>query len=151
MSRFDLNLDEAAACGRNRRFFSLQEADRALVLVRRVVADIVSRYGRLVDLQETIEAAQRGGAYDQVQAAQAELITVAEKIQACAEELDDVGVELRDWSVGVVDFPCRTGGREVCLCWRYGEDRVSHWHEADAGTDARKPIATLPADEPAPV
>jgi len=28
----------------------------------------------------------------------------------------------------------------VFLCWRLGEDRISHWHEIDTGFSGRQPI-----------
>jgi hypothetical protein len=145
MGRLDNNFDRG---GPDRRYFTPEQADKAIVLVSRIVSDIVDRYRRLVDLQEVIEAAQRSGRYDRCRQAQDELVAVAQKIQTCAEELDDVGVELRDWSTGVVDFPCIADGREVYLCWRYGEDRVSFWHECQAPSEERKPLSTLPQPQP---
>ena len=31
-------------------------------------------------------------------------------------------------------------GRPIEFCWRLGEDRISHWHETDAGFRARQPM-----------
>ena len=53
-------------------------------------------------------------------------------------------MELRDWSLGIVDFPCLAAGSEVRLCWRWGEGQVAHWHEVDEGFANRKPITSLP-------
>ncbi len=123
-----------------RRYFSVAQAQCALVLVGRIVADVLSLYARLLDLQEAVEAAESAGA----EAGRDELVETAEKLHSCLQEMDDVGVELKDWEAGAVDFPCVAGGREVRLCWQYGDERISYWHETHACPDGRQPIETLP-------
>ena len=45
--------------------------------------------------------------------------------------------------MGLIDFTGRHKGRDVCLCWKLGEETVGYWHEMDAGFAGRQPIATL--------
>ena len=52
-------------------------------------------------------------------------------------------VTLRDIETGLVDFPALVNGRQVCLCWRLGEDAIGWWHEMDAGLAGRKPLIDL--------
>jgi hypothetical protein len=127
-----------------RRCFSPAEANRALVLVKRILADITTNYARMLELQDVIDAAQPGGVGENLRRAHEEIVAVAEKLQHCVGELADVGVELRDWSEGIVDFPCMADGRPVCLCWRLGERRVAHWHEVGEGFAQRRSLQTLP-------
>ena len=68
-----------------------------------------------------------------------ELLLLNREIQ----EIGRRGCELKDLDSGIVDFPARLEGREVCLCWRLGEDLITHWHEVDAGFRGRKPIEAL--------
>lgn len=138
MKRFESPILQPARIGR--RHFSPADAGRALVLVRRIVADVVGNYARMVDHQEAMEAAQMEGAYDRCQTIQAQLVSVAKRLQGYAAELDEVGVELKDWAVGVVDFPCMLDGREICLCWRHDEERVEHWHEVDQDDSQRQQL-----------
>lgn len=126
------------------RRFTVDEADRALVLVKRIVADVVRDYARLLELQEIIDASGVAGS-PQAHAAREEISRTAESLQTCIAEADAVGVVLKDWAVGIVDFPTCADGREVQLCWRLGEPRVAHWHETDAGFAERQPIETLPS------
>ena len=126
--------------------FTVAEANRALVLVKRIVADVLREHSRLVDLQEALEAAEEAGSPEQCEEARLALIRTAGRLRSCVEELEEIGVELEDWSAGVVDFPCVAGGRQVCLCWQHGEDRVAHWHEMGVGVAARQPLESLPAD-----
>jgi hypothetical protein len=118
--------------------FTVDRADRALVLVRRIVSDVVDGYRRLMDLQEEIEIARADSA--ERQRAQEELAHLVIRLQTCLEELEDVGVELRDFSRGVVDFPCLIDGRVAYLCWELGEPTVAYWHELGEGFAERQPV-----------
>lgn len=129
---------------RGKQVFSLAEANRALVLIRRIVTDVVFEYSRMLELQEQLETAEESGTEAQSEQARTDLIRSAGRLRTCLTELDDVGVELRDWATGVVDLPSFAGGREICLCWQYGQERIEYWHEVDAGFDRRQPIANLP-------
>ena len=53
------------------------------------------------------------------------------------DELHQVGVELKDFEKGLLDFPAVHEGREICLCWHRGEQCVGAWHELDAGPEER--------------
>ena len=135
---------------RVRHFFSLEDANNSLVLVRRIIADVVGHYDRLVEVHETVEALETAGRLGQVEDAREELVLTADRIRICLEELEDVGVELCDWELGIVDFPALADGREVRLCWRSDESRVAHWHELDSCHLGRYEITTLRGARGAP-
>ncbi len=66
---------------------------------------------------------------------------VVREIEALLREVAELGVEVKDVDVGLVDFRTRLRGREVYLCWRLGEsDRIAYWHDLDAGFAGRKLI-----------
>lgn len=143
MPRIDFNMPTASA---KVHHFELAAANRALVLVKRVVADVISNYRLLVDLQEQVEAAGYDEESLQNQAQHNQLVAVAKKLQSFARELDEIGVELKDWSAGVVDFPSMLDGREIYLTWRSGEDRVEYWHEVSEDPSIRHNVADLAAE-----
>ncbi len=124
-----------------RKYFSVDEANAALVYVRRVTDDVTTTYRRIVKLRrqlETPQAAAMGGAemerdYDRAMDLLSDYI----------DELHDVGVELKDFEQGLIDFPALHEGREVLLCWRRGEEAIDHWHEVDAGFAGRRPVEIL--------
>lgn len=133
---------------RCRRHFTVAQANRSLVLLKRIVADVIVGYQVLFDLQEVLEIAEARGRTMQIHACRAKLRSAVDKLQNCLDELNDMGVEIRDWALGVVDFPAIADGREVYLCWQFGEPRVMYWHEYDAGDTGRQPIETLPMGQP---
>ncbi len=138
---FERNINQDCYIPPRKRYFAVSEANKALVLVKRIVADVVFDYALMMELQEMIDVAHEG----RLAAAthQDELQKVVQQIRLCLEELDDIGVELTDWSLGIVDFPSRFDGKEIRLCWHFCEDKVSHWHEINESFCARQPIETL--------
>jgi hypothetical protein len=71
---------------------------------------------------------------------EAELRRGEERMRELQEELAQLGVELKDFFIGLIDFRSMQDGREVYLCWKLGEPDVGHWHELDAGYAGRRPI-----------
>lgn len=74
---------------------------------------------------------------------QEQLETMLERLQDYIHELDEIGVELKDYETGLIDFPGRHQGRDVYLCWKMGEERVEYWHELHTGFAGRQPASSL--------
>jgi hypothetical protein len=55
-------------------------------------------------------------------------------------ELNGFGCELKDPTIGLIDFLSLRSGREVYLCWHLGEERINFWHYLDAGFAGRQPL-----------
>ena len=64
----------------------------------------------------------------------------AAALKAALEQIEETGALVKDLDTGLIDFLTRYHGREVCLCWRLGEDRIRFWHGTDEGFRGRKPI-----------
>ena len=54
--------------------------------------------------------------------------------------LTEGGIVVRDIDRGLIDFPSIRDGREVYLCWEFGEDEIGFWHEIEAGYGGREPL-----------
>jgi hypothetical protein len=128
-----------------KKYFTAAEANAALPLIRAIVRDITELASDLRDRQERltrVRAAQRGSlseAYqEEVRLAEAEIERESERLLEYERELRELGVELKDYFTGLVDFPCRMDNREVYLCWRFGEPEVAYWHELEAGFAGRQ-------------
>ena len=127
------------------KFFTLSEANRTLPLVKRVVQDIASFYPSWKDLvaqYELIAAKARpdwGESREQL-GLKSQIDDVAHKIHGCLVELEQVGCEFKGFEEALVDFHGKLDDREILWCWRLGEDRITHWHELDAGFKGRQPI-----------
>jgi hypothetical protein len=135
-----------ASAGKKRKYYTVEEANKALPLVRMIVSDIVRQDRIVEDLQQrlaTLTKERRRPSNDlyaeEIAQFQAELDAEDGKLRSYVEELGKLGVELKG-SDGLCDFYCVMDGREVFLCWRLGEPEVSYWHDLDAGFAGRKPL-----------
>jgi hypothetical protein len=59
------------------------------------------------------------------------------------EKLLNMGVVVKDLNIGLVDFFSKHRGKDIFLCWRVGEERITYWHEIGNGFTGRKPISML--------
>lgn len=141
------SMDAAPRNEKERRFFTVDQANRSLVLLQRIVGEITEEYEKLLDLEDMIESAERSGTPGQLERARQQLVDTVDTLQTCLEELDQIGVELRDFSRGIIDFPCLHKGQRISLCWLLGEMKVSHWHEPQAAFATRQPISLLNRQE----
>jgi hypothetical protein len=121
------------------RRFTLEQANRSLPLVSRIVADIVKVHGQAAIYREALET----NTGREAAAAQHDLDAAVARLESLVDELSEVGVELKDYSVGLIDFIGRHDGRDVYLCWKLGEERIAYWHELNAGFAGRKPVSLL--------
>jgi len=55
-------------------------------------------------------------------------------------EIDATGVQVKDLDIGLLDFPCMVGDEVILLCWKLGENGITHWHSVEEGFAGRKPI-----------
>ncbi len=130
-----------------KKYFTLAQANAALPLVKAIVSDIATlannlreRKDRLARLQPPKRGSIAEAYQEELQQAQADSERDQERLLEYKEELENLGIELKDWYVGLVDFPCLLANREVYLCWRLGESEVGYWHEIDAGFAGRQKI-----------
>ena len=63
-----------------------------------------------------------------------------ERLDALVHRILDTGAQIKDIDTGLLDFSALKDGREVYLCWQYGEGEIAFWHEMDAGYAGRRPI-----------
>ena len=140
MDAFEATSVPQASAFSTRKRFSEDEANRSLVLVRRIVADIVHEYVRLKELHH--ECQQINGEVEpgQAQSLRLRYIALTDRLSVLRDELEEVGCELKDFSIGLVGFPARIDDDNGWLCWKLGDDRVSPQHEIDADLMGRQPI-----------
>ena len=102
---------------RQNKYFSIEEANRSLPLVKAIVEDIV-RQSRLVDnLQQRIARVARESRRpsddpysEELAQTQNELDVEEERLQSYVDELKNLGVELKSDEIGLCDFRSRCLG-----------------------------------------
>ncbi len=131
---------------KKRKYFTVEEANKALPLVRMILGDIVRQSRVVEDLQQRLSIVSRerrrpsNDLYtEELAQSQAELEAEDAKLRSYIDELKRLGVEFKGPD-GLCDFYSIMDGREVFLCWRLGEPEVSYWHDLDAGFVGRQPL-----------
>jgi hypothetical protein len=124
------------------KIFSVEEANALLPTVRGILRRIRRAHKRLLSYQtaakEAADAAGQGGGgmADGVQYA-----VILMELTTFMSEIESLGVQLKDFTRGLVDFPSLRDGRVVLLCWQLDEgDSVEWWHDVDAGFAGRTPL-----------
>jgi hypothetical protein len=122
------------------KLFTVDEANALLPTVRRVVGAIQRAYRFVTASQEAArhasEGAQLGGGGMEGGTKYVEtLYNLAEN----AGQLEALGVQLKDYERGLIDFPSMRDGRVVLLCWQSGEgDHIEWWHDLETGFSGRQ-------------
>jgi hypothetical protein len=127
----------------NARHFGIDEANRYVPLLTKTFIIVRGELERVAQINEQMGTAVGPSLARLTQERDARL----RRVQAELENLTDLGIEVKAVD-GLVDFRALLDGRTVYLCWRYGEEKISHWHELDAGFQGRRPIQ--PSDAFAP-
>jgi hypothetical protein len=124
------------------KLFTIEEANALLPSVRESLQKIRRSRRRLSTYRNqaklAAEGAEQGGGGMEGGVQYANVLTnFAEEMS----ELEALGVQLKDFDRGLVDFPSLREGRVVLLCWQLGEgDELEWWHDMDAGFGGRTPL-----------
>ena len=130
--------------------FTLDEANAMLPLVRSIVSDIREVFrtviGRRTDLHRLLRKGVRtaGQLYDdEVAESRADLQEEYDQIWRFREELESLGVFLRQPEEGWIEFPASLVGRDAFFSWRLGESQIEFWREAAAPWSSRKALPSM--------
>lgn len=122
------------------RYYTLAEAQETLPRVKQLMAEIQNARATIERLRPEAlpamqNAARNGGNYPA-----GELYQTYRALEGGVKSIMALGVRVADVEKGLVDFLGRRKGREIYLCWQYGEDEIEQWHDLTAGFAGRKPI-----------
>jgi hypothetical protein len=125
------------------RYFTLQEANQALTVIRPLVDEIQAiRQEILARQPEVWPVVERSAGNGGSQAA-SEMIKEFERLDVLVHQIQEAGALFKDINLGLLDFPALKDGREVYLCWKYGEGDIAFWHEIEEGYAGRQPIESF--------
>lgn len=122
----------------------LFELDQANELLARIIPDLerIQRlYGCLAAMREMAAAAAGASTHGGGMMGGSRYVKTLYEVGKLTTHLHESGVELKDYSRGLIDFPSTRGDRVVYLCWQIGDGpEISWWHETDAGFAGRQPL-----------
>ena len=130
------------------RTFTLDEAQSLLPVLESLLRTAIGGKKVMEDVEAEMQALNHriflnGGTHVDVVAVarrKAERAKAEQRAKDALAEIDSIGVQVKDLDIGLLDFPCEVEGRVVLLCWKMGENSITHWHGTNEGFAGRKPI-----------
>jgi hypothetical protein len=124
------------------KLFSIEEANELLPTVRAALVSIQRKHRRLLSYREAARHAADGAELGGGGMPGGErYLALLSELSSLTSQLETLGVQIKDYSRGLIDFPSLREGRVVLLCWQLGEgEEVEWWHDVDAGFAGRQPL-----------
>jgi hypothetical protein len=136
------------------RYFTLDEANRHVPALEQTFARVMQIRAQLKTLYKRLEDKRFApadehfsvtipGAPPDVIRDRASFKALVETLREEIESVHETGCVIKDVETGLVDWPAQREGREICLCWRYGEKAIAWWHDLESGFAGRRPVSEL--------
>lgn len=125
------------------RFFTLHEANEALKTIRPLMDEVQAIRKKILANQPEAWPAIEKSAGNGGNRALSDMVQDFERLDALIHQIQSTGAQIKDINTGLLDFSALKDGREVYLCWKYGEGEIAFWHEVEAGYAGRQPIETF--------
>ena len=122
------------------KYYTPKEANEALIVVRPILKDLMQIGERIRAHQPEYWSVVQKSAGNGGNPALSKLLPDFDRLDILLHKIQDMGVEVKDLTTGLIDFVGLRDGREVYLCWKYGEDNIQFWHEIEAGFSGRQLI-----------
>ena len=122
------------------RYYTPNEANETLIVIRPMIKELMEIGGRIRTHQPEYWAVVQKSAGNGGNPALSKLLPDFDRLDLLLHTIQDMGIEVKDLSIGLIDFVALHDGREVYLCWKYGEESIQFWHEIDAGFQGRRLI-----------
>jgi hypothetical protein len=130
------------------RYFTVADVEALIPELARIMKGVMSAHAEVSAAQERMQVEQQriamagGGVLDRRawRADKERIERLTGEIRRGLGEIVELGGAPKDLGLGLVDFLHLRDGREVNLCWKYGEREIRHWHGLDEGYMGRKPL-----------
>lgn len=126
----------------NKKFFTREEANQLLPYVKEEISFLQEAKRRYFETYQLREQVKKRQPVDEQ-----ELFTLECRLEFMEMEanmrisrLTSTGIQVKDIDMGLVDFPSVIDGKVVLLCWKAGEETISHYHGLYDGFLGRKPL-----------
>jgi hypothetical protein len=120
------------------RYFTFEQASTIVELIKPVMGEILAIREKILARQPQFWPAVEKAAGNGGGRVASEVAYEFQRVDTLVRQILATGAILKDINAGLVDFPALRDGREVYLCWRYGEEQLAYWHEIDAGFAGRQ-------------
>ncbi len=123
-----------------KRFFTVEEARQLLPSLKELMGQVMVISHRLEEYREVVQELADSASSNTGGPEGTAYLDIVISLQSCLTQLQETGCVLKSLQDGLVDFPHLKEGREIYLCWKYGEEDIRFWHEVDEGFAGRTPL-----------
>ena len=124
------------------RYYSIEEVNAVLPALNTLLGELLERRGRVVTQRKELTEVVLDRYSNVGNATASAVVQDFIRIEQLLDKVKSYGCVVKDLNAGLIDFLSRVDGREVYLCWRYGEEPViAHYHDLNAGFRGRRQIA----------
>lgn len=120
------------------RYFTVEEANALLVELEPLMAELLERRARVVRSRHEVMTILNDYHSNMGSLAASEMVFEFAAIERLVKAVQGYGCVLKDMNAGLLDFLTERNGREVYLCWHYGESRIEYYHELHTGYNGRQ-------------
>ena len=120
------------------RYFTLEEANTLLPQIKPLMNALITRRAKAAKMSRQVQELFEDLRVDRGDPILSELTVDFAVIEQLIEQIQSYGCVIKDLNVGLLDFLAEKNGREVYLCWRYGEDKIEYYHELHTGFQGRR-------------
>lgn len=124
-------MTQTAAMPTGPKLFTYERAQAALVLVRRIVADVVDHHNELAKLRRRIERVEMGLSKEKAGYLEDDRARLMDRLRELVAELEDIGADLVDFEVGIVTFATVTGEGDRVIAWSLRQPDSLHLVKPD--------------------
>ncbi len=123
-----------------KRFFTVEEARQLLPSLKELMGQVMVISHRLEKYRDVVQELADSASSNTGGPEGTAYLDIVISLQSCLTQLQETGCVLRSLQDGLIDFPHLKQGREIYLCWKYGEEDIRFWHEVDEGFAGRTPL-----------
>jgi hypothetical protein len=132
----------------NVRYFSWDEANALIPELSKIFGAVAQLRAQLRAAYEALdrlgaaptEANLNESGPPEVMRLRAQFQGLYETMMDELRRVEELGAHVKDIDTGLVDFFHQRDGRDVLLCWRYGEAEIAFWHDLESGFGGRQPL-----------
>lgn len=121
--------------------FTVEEANELLPKIAPKLRELRTLYASIEEMRPSARSAAEASNFGGGMEGGSGYVEVLYKVGKITTDIHSQGIELKDYTRGLIDFPSESDGRIVFLCWQLGEpEYLQWWHEVDAGFAGRQPL-----------
>ena len=120
------------------KYYTPKEANETLIIIRPMVVEMMKISERVRAHQPEYWQMMQKSAGNGGNPELSRLLPEFDRLDVLVHQVQDMGIEIKDLTTGLIDFFAIYEGREVYLCWKFDEEAVQYWHELNGGFQGRK-------------